>query len=113
MSRKSILDIDALEKVFQSDNAKYDSMKRFLARTIHRYLKSNPELRKIAKNECVYQKCVEVQAKYFLEGYAHSQYSEMIDRAEWLCDIEIATNKLWSDSDSVLQSIMDTFLNMT
>lgn len=59
MERKGVFDSEVLEKVFESDNEKYTSLKKFLARTIHRYLKSNPKLRESNNNDRVYQKAVQ------------------------------------------------------
>ena len=112
MERKGIFDSEVLEKVFESDNEKYASLKRFLARIIHRYLKSNPKLCE-GNNQSVYQKSVQIQAKYLSAGHAENKYVEMIEMAEWLCDMDLKQRKRGISSDEALQIIMDAFLKMT
>lgn len=112
MERKGVFDSEVLEKVFESDNEKYTSLKRFLARTIHRYLKSNPKLRESNNNDRVYQKAVQVQAKYLSAGQVETKYNEMVEMTEWLCELDLKSLKRKISSDEALQIIMDAFLDM-
>ena len=112
MEKKGIFDRKLLENIFESDNENYASLKRFLARVIHRYLKSNPKLRE-GDNEDVYQKSIKIQAKYLSAGQTENKYEEMIEMVEWLCDIDLKQQKQGFRSDEALQIIMDTFLKLT
>ena len=109
MGKKSNSEAEIFENFLESDNEKYASLKRFLAKIIHQYLKSNPDLRRVRNNERIYQKSVEIQARYFWLGSRGRRYSEMVELTEWLCDNEIVVNRNKCVSEELMQQILDMF----
>ncbi len=113
MNEKRSYKREELEQYYsESPYEHYNILMRFLARTIHGYLKANPKILKKKNNIAIYKKALRKRIKGSLANTTDKEYYDIIDLFEFFCDTDIQSEENEYDSTSVLQSIMDYFFNI-
>ena len=96
---------DAL--LYSSERLSYHTIKREIAKIIHIYLKSNPDLRK--EYATIYDKVVEEESKGLLVGVSPESPDELKRICEMLADSRIKEYGKRVDAEQAMKSIIESF----
>ena len=113
MRRKNIFTEAELERIRKcTEKEKYETVKRELAKQIHRYIKANSALCEKDNVSAIYDKAVGVQVRHLLGGVMGSDYNTDVEIVEDFAKIEVEQSKDTFSAEATMERIMRLFWEM-